>query len=136
MKKLIKKVLGLGVQSYSSDNWNKLAMVTFPGTCVATALSDPILPDFPQAGARTIRSFLALAVWVQMLAYLRGFTSVAPYVRMLFEIIHDLRAFLLLYMVIVVGFAHALLMHDEALRGKSLTEAATAETATATVMAP
>lgn len=61
---------------------------------------------------RGIRSFVALAVWLQMLSYLRGFRSTGPYVRTLLEMVVDLRAFLALYLLITCGFAHAIYLQS------------------------
>ena len=121
----VKQLIYLGLRSYWKDFWNKVAVFTYLGTCCATALSEPMLPlggDLRALG-KTIRSYAACAAWMQLLAYLRGFASCAPYVRMLLEIISDLRVFFMIYVLITFAFAHAILVYDdEALRNKSVAE--------------
>ena len=121
----VKQLIHLRFRSYWKDFWNKVAVFTYLGTCSATALSEPMLPlggDL-RAFGKTIRSYSACAAWMQLLAYLRGFVSCAPYVRMLLEIIRDLRVFLMIYVLITCAFAHAILVYDdEALRNKSVAE--------------
>ena len=121
----VKQLIHLRFRSYWKDFWNKVAVFTYLGTCVATALSEPMLPlggDLRALG-KTIRSYSACAAWMQLLAYLRGFVSFAPYVRMLLEIISDLRVFFMIYVLITCAFAHAILVYDdEALRNKSVAE--------------
>ena len=121
----VKQLIHLRFRSYWKDFWNKVAVFTYLGTCGATALSEPMLPlggDLRALG-KTIRSYSACAAWMQLLAYLRGFVSCAPYVRMLLEIISDLRVFFMIYVLITFAFAHAILVYDdEALRNKSVAE--------------
>ena len=121
----VKQLIHLRFRSYWKDFWNKVAVFTYLGTCCATALSEPMLPlggDLRALG-KTIRSYSTCAAWMQLLAYLRGFVSCAPYVRMLLEIISDLRVFGMIYLLITCAFAHAILVYDdEALRNKSVAE--------------
>jgi len=55
-----------------------------------------------------IVSALAVVIlWVKILGYARGFQNMGPFVRMLFKLVMDVRHFLVLLFLIVVGFALA-----------------------------
>ena len=121
----VKQLIRMRFRTYWKDFWNKMAVFTYLCTCGAVALSDPAFTNGRDLGtlAKTTRSFAACAVWVQLFAYLRGFESCAPYERMLREIISDLRVFLMMYVIIICAFAHAILVYDdEAFRDKSVAE--------------
>jgi hypothetical protein len=119
-----KQVIRTGLRSYAKDNWNYLALFVFLSTCVSTVLSEPMLHRHNDMATQSqnSRSVVAVAAWIQLLAYLRGFPSFSPYVRMLSEIVADAQSFLLIYGVIIFAFAHGTLLFSEDLHCKSISE--------------
>ena len=99
-------------------------MLTSLTTLGATALSawETTSESDLAAPSQAIRSVAALLVWVQLLSYLRGFQAFAPYVHMLLAIIADMIPFLMIYLLIILAFAHAMLMYGEDLRGLTFPE--------------
>ena len=49
-------------------------------------------------------------MWLNVFYYLQGIPHTGPYVRTIFEVLADMAAFMVLYLVIVTGFSHAFFM--------------------------
>jgi WD40 repeat protein len=109
----IKQSLHLGLTTHLEDPWNFLAAFAYVGT-----FSNALFFEHSQS----FRSALAISIWILLLGYLRGFPRYAPYVQMLAAIIVDLQGFLPVYVVIILAFAHAMLMFSDTIAHMSLIE--------------
>jgi hypothetical protein len=57
-------------------------------------------------------SYTAILVWLSMLYFLESFESTGPYVRTIFEIMSDIKAFLFLYLLVNVAFTVGMNLHS------------------------
>ena len=62
----------------------------------------------------TLRSFGALFMWLNVFYYMRGFRRTGPYVRTILEVFNDMLGFLVLYVLMWIGFSHAFFMVSSA----------------------
>lgn len=56
---------------------------------------------------RTLYSFAAIIMWLRLLYFFRIFRDTGYYIRMLVEVIKDIKYFIFIFALTIVAFAHA-----------------------------
>jgi ankyrin repeat protein len=85
------------VTAYLRDPWNVLDVLGLSGV-----MASIFATDHPLALAAT-----ALALWCKLLYYLRAIEATASFVTTVVQAFQDMRSFLALVVILIVGFAHA-----------------------------
>ena len=107
-----------GPTSYFRNGWNLMDVSLF--TLIITAeciegrfgIKDPSLIGdqnyLPLAQVvRTLYSFAVIIMWIRFLYFFRIFRSTGYYIRMLIQVIRDIKYFIFIYVLTIVAFAHA-----------------------------
>lgn len=91
--------------------WNHLNLLANFGVIITVITTFAKLED---DSSRSIASLTVFFVWMQLFYFMRGFRHTGALVRMVLEIIHDMRPFMLLMIVMTMAFStSALAMHPE-----------------------
>jgi hypothetical protein len=77
----------------------------YAGVILQATVGNPALPELNSA-ANIINSMAAVLLWFNLLYYLRPYQSTGPLVMMILEIIADMRTFLVILAIVVVGFGN------------------------------
>ncbi|KAG5189053.1 Ion transport protein-domain-containing protein, partial [Tribonema minus] len=116
------------IQEYFTDPWNLLDLsayaLLFIGVAAQVSTRKSLLAD-------CTNSIVALLLWFKLLYFMRPFRSTGPLINTIFEIMADMRTFLVILLVVVVGFANAFY----AILGRALTEQECDEKSTSTARA-
>jgi hypothetical protein len=77
----------------------------YAGVILQATVGNAALPE-QNSAAHIINSMAAVLLWFNLLYYLRPYQSTGPLVMMIFEIIADMRTFLVILAIVVVGFGN------------------------------
>jgi Ion transport protein len=92
------------------DFWNVLDITAYTLTLIAVlkqaTAADTTHPAL-NTTANIINATAAVLLWFKLLHFMRPYQSTGPLVMMIFEIIADIRTFLLILAIVVMGFANA-----------------------------
>lgn len=100
-----------GFIDYTSSGWNVLNVVTSACVVINTVYE---LVDRHDAKARRLASAVTPFVWIQSFNYLRGFRGTGALVRMIIQIVLDIKFFLLIMFIMTIAFTQAFfILEDE-----------------------
>jgi len=109
----VRSLLRRGLLQYVKSGWNLLDLailgllvavgVQYASLCQMTERPDVPMPSNIQA-LLTVSALTSVALWVRILYFLLGFKDTGALVRMVIQIIIDMRFFLLLMVLIAIGF--------------------------------
>ena len=55
---------------------------------------------------RSVEAVAAVILWFKTLSFARGFRSTGPFIRMIFKVSYAIRFFILVLIVVIIGFSH------------------------------
>lgn len=99
------QMMGEGAIEYLSDVWNQIDITIIFCTGIGMLLRVAFRGETDLS-----RAFLALScvgVWFNVLYYLRAFETTGPLVSMIFKIAKDMRAFIMVLFISLIGFSQA-----------------------------
>eukprot|EP00953_Heterococcus_sp_UTEX-ZZ885_P001374 1258-Heterococcus_DN1.PRE.1 len=106
----IVEAVAVKVSEWLLDFWNVLDVTAYTLTLIAVlkqaTATDTTHPEL-NTTANIINATAAVLLWFKLLHFMRPYQSTGPLVMMIFEIIADIRTFLLILAIVVVGFANA-----------------------------
>jgi hypothetical protein len=120
--KELQEGLSSGAKAYFSSGWNFLDLITY--TCVPlTAFyttwrsgmhleedsdtQNPEIPEMVHGFANLVLSMSAIWVWLNLTAFLRPYTITGPFVRMVIQVVVDMKAFMTLMVIYWFSFGLA-----------------------------
>eukprot|EP00357_Protocruzia_adherens_P031747 CAMPEP_0115008104 /NCGR_PEP_ID=MMETSP0216-20121206/21674_1 /TAXON_ID=223996 /ORGANISM="Protocruzia adherens, Strain Boccale" /LENGTH=1245 /DNA_ID=CAMNT_0002375369 /DNA_START=220 /DNA_END=3957 /DNA_ORIENTATION=- len=94
---------------YYTDVWNltDVLLIITSLTGIIMAAIDDFISDYDNKAVNGMLSIAVLLVWARLMSFLRGFREVGMMVRIIVEIIKDIKYFLLILGLGVCGFAHS-----------------------------
>ncbi|CAM9400573.1 unnamed protein product [Chrysoparadoxa australica] len=106
----LKQLRFFGRSAYLRDAWNMLDLLTY-----ALMVTGVVLHSLSglagmlqlEKPARAVQSMAALFMWSKVLHFFRPFRNTGPMAYMILEIFKDMRFFLGLLLIVVMGFANA-----------------------------
>lgn len=105
----------LEFREYISDVWNQIDI-----TVIFTSVMGNItrLIQWRETNAsRVFLSIASIAMWFNLLYYLRAFEVTGPLVSMILRIAKDMKAFLLVLAIVIVGFSQAFWLLSNRMEG-------------------
>jgi peptidoglycan hydrolase CwlO-like protein len=106
----IVEAVAVKLSEWLRDFWNALDITAYTLTLIAVlkqaTAADTSHPELDTT-ANIINATAAVLLWFKLLHFMRPYQSTGPLVMMIFEIIADIRTFLLILAIVVVGFANA-----------------------------
>jgi hypothetical protein len=116
--KELQEGMSSGLKAYFSSGWNFLDLITYtcvPVTAVYTTYRgakgaiDPEkqYPMMQHEFANLVLSISAIWVWLNLTAFLRPYTITGPFVRMVIQVIIDMKAFMTLMIIYWFSFGLA-----------------------------
>jgi len=102
-----KQMIAEDIKHYFESIWNVLDVLLILGTYFSCFFN--IMVEEDEMDNNYLLSFLAfntLLFWIRLLSLTRGFRSIGTMVRMILEMIYDIRAFLVILLIAVMGFGH------------------------------
>merc|ERR1719199_2006659 len=101
----------MGMLEYISSGWNLLNLFSYSTLIALIALE---LATEHSTRSRDLAAVITPLMWIQTFNYLRGFRGTGALVRMIIVIIHDIRFFLLIMVIMTVAFTQAFfILQDE-----------------------
>ena len=108
----------LGTRKYFSKTWNQLGIASVLITVLALVLMQGqtagSLTAVSPAALRTIHTAALFSRWLKLLLFMRGLDSTAPLVKLLSNIVQEMKSFMVLLLVILAcfSFVFCLLLRD------------------------
>lgn len=100
--------LGLLVQHILFDAWNFIDMLTIVTGLIGLISRIILLKD--SSVGKCFLSITSVAVWFKLLYFLRPFASSGPLVAMIVRIAYDIRYFLIVLLVVLLGYSQGFWM--------------------------
>eukprot|EP00042_Codosiga_hollandica_P009187 m.21404 g.21404 ORF g.21404 m.21404 type:complete len:1119 (+) comp32788_c0_seq1:123-3479(+) len=97
--------LSAGVRAYFTDIWN-----LFDGSTHILIYISAILHGTRSEAEFIVTTLAILLVWFKLLSYFRGFRGSGVFIRIVFKIAFEIRYFIVLWLVVLMGFANGFLM--------------------------
>lgn len=92
-----------GFKRYISSPWNFTDLFSY-GMCLASMILDYI--DFNnKTQLRVISSIALIVLWIKLFYFLRVYESTANLIRMIIEIFNDIKNFLIVLFIGIIGFS-------------------------------
>lgn len=90
---------------YFTSFWNLADLLNY-SLCMIVLIAD--LSDFDKKVKRPVAAMCLIVLWVKMFYFLRVFDSTSKLIRMIIEIVNDMKTFLIVLMIGVLGFTGGL----------------------------
>eukprot|EP00347_Sterkiella_histriomuscorum_P008832 403343569 len=90
-------------KDYFTDFWNFSDLFSYT-LCLLVVLFDRI-PSVPNSVNRPIASLCLIILWIKLFYFLRVFESTSRLIRMIIEIVNDMKNFLMVLTIGIIGFS-------------------------------
>jgi hypothetical protein len=104
------KLVAAGFVEYVSSGWNLLHLVTNSLLVVVIVLE---ILNGHATKSRSLAAMLTPFMWINCFNYLRGFRGTGALVRMIMTIIHDIRFFILIMVIMTIAFTQAFFILED-----------------------
>ena len=112
-------------KSFFKNRWNVLGLFEIIATILAECLSTtarnkfsddeskPMSTEDIEFGferdkiSRLLFSFVSLSIWIHLLYFFRIFRTTGYYIRMIVQVIDDIKYFIFIFAVVVIAFGNA-----------------------------
>merc|ERR1719359_456913 len=91
-----------GLVEYLSSGWNTLNVTTSTGVCCIVMMEYTYSGD--DVAARRLAAGVTPLIWLQTFNYLRGFRGTGALVRMIIQIMFDIKYFSLIMIIMTIAF--------------------------------
>lgn len=88
---------------YFSSFWNLSDLFSYT-LCLTVVVFDRI-PSMPNSVNRPIASLCLIILWIKLFYFLRVFESTSRLIRMIIEIVNDMKNFLIVLIIGILGFS-------------------------------
>ena len=96
----------IGLAEYISDGWNVIDLVSLVAICVTTVR---LVLHAETGGTTQVAAVGTSLLWVRVIQYLNGLDATAAYVRMTLSVMRDMKSFVLILVILVVGNSFVLM---------------------------
>ena len=86
--------------------WLNLISNTLNLTIVIMTLKSYLAESSYTHDIRRIEAVAVVLMWMRFLYFFRIIDNTAPFIRMIFQILYDMRAFVFIFVLIILGFAN------------------------------
>ena len=90
----------VGLADYISDGWNVVDLVSLLVICVTTWR---LVTHADTGGTTQVAAVGTSLLWIRVIQYLNGLDATAAYVRMTLSVMRDMKSFVLILAILVVG---------------------------------
>ena len=90
-------------KDYFSDFWNFSDLFSY-SLCLIVVICDRV-PGIPSSVNRPIASICLIILWIKLFYFLRVFESTSRLIRMIIEIVNDMKNFLMVLGIGIIGFS-------------------------------
>lgn len=121
----IRQLIISGIRAYLRNAWNYMDLALYSSIVVAEILHSRFYVLYPyyfktsegdysdegyeerSRAVRTIYSFSVIIMWIRFLYFFRIFRTTGYYIRMLVQVVMDIRHFIFVFVLVILAFAHA-----------------------------